>query len=504
MRIYRISSSENIEVNGVQKPTDNMSKRAAWQLSEDGVVVSGGDEKRRAAVVARNGDGNSDGNSHALTRLGDLVMCLIMSFLPEFTGAPLTSMLTRIAVRSVCKTWRARRYDRWVHPWSAYMLALRAGDEVYANRLWTMRREWLGACSLDMLALATYGNVMQHVDRLFAQLQLHAGTRSTIVAALHGAALGGRVGMLQYVIDTYGGGPTLSRDLLFSGSLVTSSLKDPWSVAVIYGHVDMVQFLLIKLEECANGDPYYIAEHTDRAIVLAAVWGQSDVVALLWPRRFANDDDRLLFRLYVHYNFTTDNLYRYVELFLKVLLPLSTIAQRQKFLKYLAAGACREPAYAHGMLLILPSVTDHKVRSAALQQMLITNSLSCGQRQPLIGAYAQVVDTLKEYAFDNMRAAKIFFECAIAQNRFDLVRYMLRHDQSTKLLQQCGVGSLHTACRLGHLDVVNALLDDPRIDPTASNNLAMRSAQRHKHEKVEMAIRCTEVARSLVGSLVTQ
>lgn len=488
-----------------------MSKRAAWQLSEDDDVASGGDEKRRAVTVAvDHHDGNRDGNGDALTGLGDLVMCLIMSYLPRFlsqcAGAPLASIYTRIVVRSVCKTWRARCYDQWVHPRSAYILALRIGNEAHANRLWAMRREWIGACSPDMLTFATYGNVVQHADQLFAQVQLHYDVYSTLVAAMHGAASGGHVGMLQRVIDTYGDGHSLPRDLIFNRSLYTSSLKDPWNVAIMYGHIDMVQYLLTRLEDCAGGDEYYIAEHINRAIVLAAVYGRSDVVDLLWPLRrsihgiFDRRGPNVLRYLYSRFQFTTDNPQLQVELFVGILLPLSTSAQRRTLLKYLAAGACRQPAHAHGMMLILRTVTDPKVRSLALQEALVNNLVWSGQRQPLIGTYAKVVNMLKEHAFDNMRTAKILFECAIAQNRAKLVRYMLRHEKSSKLLAQCGVGSLHSACRLGHLDVVNVLLDDPRIDPSASNNLALRSAKLHKHKEVVEAIRYTELARSFVAS----
>lgn len=448
-----------------------MSKRGEWQLSDDaGGAARGGDEKRRAVVT--------DGTVSACLRLGDLVMCLIMSFLPRLSSASAAPVAMRNVVRGVCKRWRARRYDQWVDPRSAYMLALRAGNVAHANRLWTMRRKWIGVSSVDMVAAAAYGHVRPHLDRLCCEQVQRVGVVSLMQAALYGAARGGRVDVLQHVLTTFkqhfAGGRLREEDFLYHGLLDSNdpmrrhdirSLRDAWTVAIWYGHIDMVRYL------CQHplGVPHkrYLLF---RGVVLAALSQQSAVLELLWSVLPTNKTaERLLHDLYVFYKFSGLDAEDYVERFLQGLLPLSTAAQRQHLLSDFAATACRQPECAHGMCLILPTVTERTARSAALRQALLVNQASCGERRPLVGAYAKAVDMLKEHAYDNMRAAKILFDCAIAQNRADLVRYMLCHDKSSKLLQQCGVRALQSACQHGHLAVVHVLLDDGRVDPAASN-----------------------------------
>lgn len=488
-----------------------MSKRAWWEVEQTaGHGVRGGGDVKRAL------GGRPATDVSAMW--GEHVMCLIMSYLPAF--APLDDGLwwsmpgeeeeesLRKIVRSVCKTWRARRYDQWIEPRKAYALALQAGNEEHANRLWAMRRDWIGAItvdrsSLDMFNAAAAGNVLRHLDMLFEEIaSLMPGPKEVlqpqwraVEAALQGAARGGHLDVLRYVMHKH----KCSSYALFSNwrdndKYDASTCRDPWSVAIRYGHVHMVQYFIEKRLKQRHNVPQQLG----CGLVLAAMWKQTAIVDLLWSVRNVTGVTAL-YDLYDDYkkDFTFP-LSVFNKRFFAALSPRATPQQRHYALHLFAQGAPGCAADANIVLAMLPTVTDQRARSKALQLALQHNVAIKGERIPLKGAYGDVIETLKEYAFDNMRTAKLLFECAAKQGPARLVRYMLSHEKSTQLLKQSGVRALQSACQRGNVDVVQALVEDLRIDPRASNNLAMRSAWRHNHEAVVAAIRRAQMRRLAV------
>lgn len=465
-----------------------MAKRGAWQVDRDG-AGGGGDDgcaDTKRALVER-------GATDMSVVLGEHVMCLIMSFLPRFARIVQLDCnerprSVRKVVRRVCKRWWARCYDQWVDPPSAYILALTAGNEAHANRLWAMRREQIGtisvdATSLEMFRSAASGNVLRHIAILFDELQVpkrHSACEN-VEAALQGAARGGHIDTFRYIMRKYKRyfEPNRIFSQWYDKYDATLTCRNSWSMAICHGHVAMVRYFVEKHLSDAVNYEHQLA----LGVVLAALSKQFAVVDYLW---FVGNYTGLSALHYLY--FFTKHCFQFNRLvfnerFFAALLPQSTLAQRHHLLLQFAREARSGVNYSHAMLLILATVTDRRIRLAVLQ-LAVQNQND--ERQQYLG----VVDALKEHAFDTLRVANMVLHYAATRGHAPLIKYMLQHDQSDKLLIQAGARALHVACQHGHLQVVKALLADGRIDPRANNNLALLSAQRHeRHAVVAVLVR---------------
>lgn len=473
-----------------------MSKRAA----RDASGVSGGDQKRAQIQ-----------HTDVSVRLGVHVMCMIMSYLPQFfcTGRPswnAESESTRKIIRQVCKSWRWHRYDQWVDPSSAYVLSLKAGNEAQANRLWSMRRHLITiADAPTVIQAAAQCNSLTHVQHHFAKIPEDL-TVSAIMAMLRGAGVGGHVGIMQYLLRTHA--DHLSSTVIFGSTKRLFSTRTPWCLAIMYGQVNLFNFLLDHLFAPNTLYNEFLAQnHVNCAIILAALSNQPRILQLVWRRKDDNQADDVLLELFfecqtnVHPStlvledqalfpeIVKEEGVQMVARFVRLLTPLLTFTQRISAVLALATDALMQSDEVQFVVELLPTIADPCIRSLVLQQFKI----GTWRNLSLQGVYGALVEELREYLFDDLHTASIVFCAAVAEKRADMVRYMLDHEKHPQMLQGCGVSALHSACKLGHLDMVKALLATGCIDVTARNNMAMRLAKRNKHYAIVAALQAARL-----------